>query len=236
MTEGLDTVLATAARQMDDADSSADVLDVAVGWSLSLVPGCEMAGVTLRRRRGVPESMAPSGPAVAECDKLQEILGEGPCLDAITDDPMIVSPNVAHDSRWPRWGPRVAAEHGVASMLSVRLFSSERTHGALNLYSRQLNGFDSDAKDIARLLGTHVSVALRSALADEQLRSAVDSRNRIGQAQGILMERYALDAERAFALLSRLSQDRNIKLIDIAEHVIQRRELPGVPEAMPAPG
>ena len=52
MTEGLDTVLATAARQMDDADSSADVLEVAVGWSMSLVPGCEMAGVTLRRRRG----------------------------------------------------------------------------------------------------------------------------------------------------------------------------------------
>ena len=177
--------------------------------------------------------MAPSGPAVAACDKLQETLGEGPCLDAITDDPIIVSPNVAHDARWPRWGPRVASEHGVASMLSVRLFSSERTHGALNLYSRQLNGFDAEDKDIARLLGTHVSVALRSALADEQLRSAVDSRNRIGQAQGILMERYALDAERAFAVLSRLSQDRNIKLIEVAEHVIQRRELPGVPEALP---
>lgn len=226
--QGLDGLLASAAREMDDATGSQDVLRVAVGWSVSLVPGCELAGVTLRRRRGRPESVAPSEPAVAACDELQYELDEGPCLDAITETPVILAVDVATDARWPVWGRRVAEEHKIAGMLSVRLFSSDRVHGALNLYSRTPGAFDDEAIDIARLLATHVSVALRSALADEQLRMAVDSRNLIGQAQGILMERFSLDASRAFAVLSRISQDRNIKLLDVAAHVVQQRELPSV--------
>ncbi|WP_420112792.1 GAF and ANTAR domain-containing protein [Pseudactinotalea sp.] len=224
--EGMDRLLALATRQMDDATGSEDVLRVAVGWSIGVVPGCEMAGVTLRRRRGRLESVASSEPAVESCDQLQYELDEGPCLDAITDSPVIEATDVATDTRWPRWGPQVAAQHGVAGMLSVRLFSSERVHGALNLYSRTTDAFDHDSIDIARLLATHVSVALRSALSDEQLRLAVDSRNVIGQAQGILMERFSLDAARAFAVLSRLSQDRNIRLLDIAMHVVTERSLP----------
>lgn len=225
--EGLDRQLALATRQMDDATGSEDVLRVAVGWSMALIDGCELAGVTLRRRRGRLESMAPSEPAVGACDHLQYELDEGPCLDAITDEPVIEAPHVATDGRWPRWGPLVAKQHGIAGMLSVRLFSSDRVHGALNLYSRTLDAFDRDAIDIALLLSTHVSVALRSALVDEQLRLAVDSRNLIGQAQGILMERFSLDANRAFAVLSRISQDSNIKLLDVATHVVKRRQLPG---------
>lgn len=229
MTEGLEAALATAARAMDEASSSADVLRVGVGWSLSLVPGCEMAGVTARRRRGRVESMAPSDPDVAACDRLQEELGEGPCLDAITDDPMILSPDVGTDARWPRWGSTVAETYGVAGMLSVRLVSSDRVHGALNLYSRQRDAYDSYAIDVALLLATHVAVAVRTALADEDLRLAVDSRHRIGQAQGILMERYAIDGAEAFVMLSRISQDRNIRLIDVADHVVTQRELPRRP-------
>jgi len=224
--------MAAAARQMDDATTTESVLEIGVGWSVSLVPGCQMAGVTARRRRGRLESRAPSDPVVAECDRLQHELGEGPCLDAITDAPVISSPDAATDGRWPRWGPRVADEHGVASMLSVRLFSSDRVHGALNLYSRDRDAFDAYSVDIAVLLATHVSVALRSALADENLRVAVDSRHRIGQAQGILMERYALDAPGAFGVLSRVSQERNIRLIDVADHVVTRRVLPGAADVV----
>lgn len=226
MTEGLEAAMATAARAMDEAGSSADVLRVAVGWSMSLVPGCEMAGVTARRRRGRVESMAPSGPEVAACDRLQEELGEGPCLDAITDDPMILSADVGADPRWPRWGATVAQAHGVAGMLSVRLVTSDRVHGALNLYSRRRAAYDSYAIDVALLLATHVAVAMRTALAEEDLRVAVDSRHRIGQAQGILMERFSMDGPQAFGLLSRISQDRNIRLIDVADHVVSERELP----------
>lgn len=225
--EGIDALLADAAQEMDGATSSEEVLRVAVGWSVSLVPGCEMAGVTLRRRGGELETVAPSEQAVAECDELQYALGEGPCLDAITDEPVIVSADVAVDPRWPRWGPRVAQVHGVAGMLSVRLFSTDRVHGALNLYSRTADAFDRYSIDMAQLLATHVSVALRSALRDERLRLAVDSRNLIGQAQGILMVRYSLDAARAFSVLSRVSQERNMRLLDVAVHVIERRELPG---------
>ncbi len=228
--ENLDSQFAAAAREMDDAGGSEDVLRVAVGWALELVSGCEMAGVTLRRRRGRLESLAPTEDAVVACDELQYELGEGPCLDAITDEPVISSTCVGTDDRWPRWGPRVASDHGVEGMLSVRLFSGDRTHGALNLYSRTPGPFDREAIEMARLLSTHVSVALRSAMADEHLRSAIDSRNLIGQAQGILMERLSLDASRAFAVLSRISQERNVRLIDVAAHLVQQRQLPLAPQ------
>ncbi|HLV54746.1 MAG TPA: GAF and ANTAR domain-containing protein [Actinotalea caeni] len=229
MTDGLDIQLAQAAREMDAAEGSEELLDVAVGWSMAVVPGCQMAGVTMRRRRGRLESVSPSDPVVVACDLLQYELEEGPCLDAITDDTVIAAGDVARDPRWPRWGPQVAKDHGIAGMLSVRLFSSETVHGALNLYSREPGAFDTYAIDIAVLLATHVSVALGSALSDENLRLAVDSRHLIGQAQGILMERFSLDAAAAFAVLSRVSQDRNIRLVAVAEHVVRRRELPGAP-------
>ena len=230
MTEALEAALATAARAMDEASGSEDVLRVGVAWSVALVPGCEMAGVTARRRRGRIESMAPSDPIVGACDRLQEELGEGPCLDAITDDPLILSIDVGADDRWSRWGTQVSEEHGVAGMLSVRLVANDRVHGALNLYSRQRGAFDAYSTDVAVLLATHVAVALRSAMAEEDLRVAVDSRHRIGQAQGILMERYSLDGPAAFGVLSRVSQERNIRLIDVADHVVSQRELPGMPD------
>lgn len=223
---GIETALATAARQMDGATTSDALLRIAVQWCLTLVPGCEMAGVTLRRKRGRLESIAPSEDRVSACDDLQHSLGEGPCLDAITDEPLIISEDVMADSRWQRWGSRVADEHGVSSMLSVRLFSGGGVHGSLNLYSRSAGAFGPESVDAGRLLATHVSVALRSALSEENLRIAVDSRHLIGQAQGILMQRYGLDATGAFAVLSRLSQDHNTRLIDVAQHVIARRELP----------
>lgn len=212
---------------MDDAATPEQVLRVAVDWAIALVPGCHMAGVTLRRRRGRLESVAPTHDTVAQCDALQHVLREGPCVDAVTDEPVIRADDVAQDPRWPRWGPRAASEHGVASMLGVRLFSADRVHGALNLYGQQPRAFDAYAVDVAVLLATHVSVALGSALADENLRVAVDSRHRIGQAQGILMERYSLDVSAAFDVLSRVSQERNIRLIDVADHVVEHRVLPG---------
>ncbi len=223
----LEDALAAATRAMDVAETPEAVLEVAVGWATTLVPGCEMAGVTLRRRRGRLESMAPSNPAVAESDALQHELREGPCVDAVTDAPVIASDDAARDQRWPRWGPAVAERFGFHAMLSVRLASNDRVHGALNLYALEPDAFDAYAVDVATLLATHVSVALRSALAHEDLRLAVDSRLRIGQAQGILMERYSLDVARAFELLSRVSQQRNVRLIELADHVVEHRTLPG---------
>lgn len=227
---GLHTALADAARQMGETTTSDSLLTVALAWCRQLVPGCEMAGATLRRPRGRNpldrlESIAPSDAEVMACDDLQHALGEGPCLDAMTDESVIVSGDVASDPRWRRWGPRAADEHGVSSMLSVRLFSGG-VHGALSLYSRSPGAFDARSADIARLLATHVSVALRSALSEENLRLAIDSRHLIGQAQGILMQRYALDAVQAFAILSRLSQDTNVRLIDVARRLVEERELP----------
>lgn len=218
--------LESAVREMDEALTSEQVLEVAVDWCQSLVPGCQMAGVTVRRRRGKVESVAPSDPAVERCDALQYDLAEGPCLDAISDELVITSRDVGTDERWPQWGPRAAEAEGIAGMLSIRLFSGTKVHGALNLYSREVDAFDSEATDVARVLSTHVSVALRAMQADEDLRIAVDSRNLIGQAQGILMERFSLQSDGAFAVLSRISQDRNLRLIDVAEHVVTRRTLP----------
>jgi GAF domain-containing protein len=115
---------------------------------------------------------------------------------------------------------------GFSSVLSIRLFTPVRRLGALNLYGRSTGAFSPADTELALIFGRHASVALTSAQNGDSLRAAVASRHLIGQAQGILMERYQVDADRAFDILRRYSQHQNIKLRVIAEQVITHHRLP----------
>lgn len=132
--------------------------------------------------------------------------------------------DMEQDPRWPTWGP-LAADLGLRSILATRLFTHGETHGALNLYSSDPRRFDEDDVAVAHVFGAHASVALAAARQEEHLRKAVDARHVIGQAQGILMERFDIDADRAFNVLRRYSQNRNVKLRAIAEEVVDHRTL-----------
>jgi len=219
--------IAEAARLLADEPTLQQTLDRVVELAVAMVDGCESAGISLVTR-GRIESPAVSDPLVARGDVLQYQLGEGPCLDAIHHEALVESNDIVTDPRWPRWAPAVARELGVRSMLCVQLYTSRDAHGALNMYSTAPDAFAAEAHHLAATFAGVAAAAVAAARTEEQLQSAVQTRTLIGQAQGILMERYTLSGSRAFAVLSRVSQDANIKLVDIAREIVDTRRIPGV--------
>ncbi len=128
-------------------------------------------------------------------------------------------PDLGAESRWPQF-TAAAVEAGIGAMLCFPLFVAEATLGALNLYASRTGAFDAHARFTGLIVATHAAVAITGARQEETLTAALAHRDIIGQAKGIVMERFHLDAPRAFALLARLSQTENIKLRDIAEQLV----------------
>lgn len=191
---------------------------------------CSYAGLTVFRAGGSFETLAPTDPLVIEADQLQYELGEGPCVEAAWEDNTFLSHDLATDGRWPNWGPKAAAI-GFGSMLAARLSIGDQTIGALNLYSRDVRDYTADDRETAVIFASHAAATIVSVRERENLKEAVEGRTLIGQAQGILMARFDLDADRAFAVLRRFSQTQNVKLRAVAELVIATGDLPPPPEA-----
>lgn len=128
--------------------------------------------------------------------------------------------------RWPRYASK-ARELGIGSMLSFLLFTEEDDLGALDLYSTQPGALTERSEQVGWLLASHAAVAFSSARHEAQLRDAIATRQDIGEALGIVMERYKLPEQDAFAVLRKTSQDRNIKLRDLARTISESGEIPG---------
>ena len=184
------------------------------------------AGITLIRSRRRLETVAATDELVERADRLQYELDEGPCRDSSWHRETLLSSDLATDKRWPQWAAKVAGL-GVASVLAVELTSVEdKRMGAINVYWIQRREFTSDDVAFANIFARHAALALAGSMNEAQLNTALDTRGLIGQAQGILMERYDLDEARAFEVLRRYSQDHNVKLRQVAEHLIATRRLP----------
>ena len=196
--------------------------------AVEAIPDAEHAaltvGVTSRRRRRV-ETLGATDPALVRADALQGELGEGAVLAALDGSPWVRSGDLAVDPRWPAWGPE-AAELGLRSLLVVRLVSGGEPVGALTLCSGEVGRFvDPGTVDLALLLAVHAANALSVARQLSGLEIAMSSRHVIGMAQGILMERYGLDEQQAFAFLTRRSSQENRKLRDLAVDLVATREV-----------
>ncbi len=193
--------------------------------AVQIVPGCDHCGISLRRRRHRLESVAATSSLAEKCDALQYELEEGPCVETVWDGETHLIEDTGLETRWPRWTPRVA-EHGIESVLSIRLATSTETLGALNLYSESKRAFRTDDIDVAVIYALHASNAMNAALLVQGLETAVHSRHMIGVAQGILMQHYRIDMDQAFEVLRRYSSHQNVKLRDVAEHVVRAGALP----------
>lgn len=193
--------------------------------AVEVIPACDFVGITLRRRRGRPESVAVTDDAARLCDDLQYELGEGPCLSAVADDESYLIDDVKTDARWPRWGPR-AAEVGAGSILSVRMADDNEALGALNMYSRSSSAWDADNRDLALVFASHAATAISNTQLVSGLQTALQSRHLIGVAQGILMSQYDMGLETAFEVLRRYSSHSNVKLREVALKVVELRSLP----------
>ena len=215
---------AERARQLADKGGLEPALEVIVELALETT-GCDFASVTLVHADGSVETAACSHDIVAQADSLQYSLGEGPCLTAAETNGIYLIQDAEVDNRWPRWGPAVA-ELGLRSVLSIHLFTDSLMLGALNLYAKALHNYSADEVVTARVVAAHASVALARLRGEQDLWKAVDARHLVGQAQGILMERFSITSEQAFSVLRRYSQDHNIKLHDIAGRLVTTGQLP----------
>ncbi|MEU8224014.1 GAF and ANTAR domain-containing protein [Kribbella sp. NPDC048915] len=210
------TTVADTLRTPVTADES---LELITASAAATIPGITRASISVTDPDGTIETLAPTDPLAAEADKLQYDLGEGPCLDAALTEPVVQVDRIATDDRWPQYGPKAAAL-GLSSQLSYQFRAAPHVRGALNLYADTPQVFDADARYVAGMYADWAAVLLGWSRHESTLSEALESRTTIGTAIGILMERYALDTNRAFAFLVRMSQTGNIKLRDVAEGVV----------------
>jgi GAF domain-containing protein len=214
------------ALEMHEADGVEETVGAVVDFALQAL-SCDYAGVALRAAGGRPEVPAVTDPVVAEIYQFQMAGADGPLVECMRHRATVSVPDLVQESRWPLWADKVLAL-GVRSVLDVPLWTSSATVGVLGLYSKTPEAFGVDEEGIAYILARHVAVAVATARREESLKVAVDARKLIGQAMGILMERYDLDSDKAFQVLRRYSQDTNTKLRDVAQQLIDSRRLPRV--------
>jgi GAF domain-containing protein len=213
--------LLDVARRMADGLSPSDLdttLQQITRAAVEVLPNVQYSSITVRHADGRLVTSAPTDDLLLRIDAVQYELQEGPCFEAAVDQAYVISPNLGADERFPQYGPK-AVEEGIRSQVGIRLFDTRKSQGALNLYSTRVGAFD-DLETLSGLFAHQAGVAIAYAHHVENLEEAVRTRTTIGQAVGIVMERYHLDDERAFAFLARLSQQRNVKLRQVAEELI----------------
>jgi GAF domain-containing protein len=203
------------------------MLESVTRLAASSLPGCEAASVTLVRD-GRPTTPACTPEFAVDVDRWQYDTREGPCLAAIGTGAIVRVDSFAEDGRWPRLAER-AAQEGVKSALSVPLLVGEQVLGALNLYSTEAGAF-AGKEDHAVLFGRQASITLANAHAlhraeqlARQLAQALENRDVIGQAKGIIMAAQDLSSDEAFDVLRRASQRANRKLHEVARDIVERR-------------
>jgi GAF domain-containing protein len=211
------------ALELHDAAGVEETLEAVVQFAIHAA-NCTHAGVALAVRGGRAEVGAITDPVMEMLYRFQIETEQGPMLAALAGQTVVV-PDVTTDDRWPCWQP-AAVSAGIGSALHVPMKVNDQTTGVLSLLSVKPNAFTVDDEAIAHILARHASVAVATARHEVSLARAVDARKLVGQAMGILMERYDLDGDQAFAVLRRYSQDTNTKLRDVAQQLIETRKLP----------
>jgi transcriptional regulator with GAF, ATPase, and Fis domain len=202
--------------------------------AVSIIGPARHAGLTIfSRGQLIPRASTGEPPLLL--DRLQQELGDGPCISAARHQSACRIEDTRQDQRWPQFGLE-AARLGVRSMLCLPLWVHERCLGALSLYSGEAAAFSDMHERATTLLATFAALALAEAQRADQMHDALGSRDVIGQAKGILMERYGVPADAAFGVLSRVSQAENLKLAQIARRLVETGELPSAagPDALPA--
>jgi GAF domain-containing protein len=220
---------ATVARAMHAEDDPAHTYQRITESAVELVPGCDHAAISLVLRTGRVRTVATTGDVPAAVDTIQYETQQGPCLSAIREHETFLIEDLRTADLWPRFSSRAAAETGVRSVLSMRLFAEDDTLGALNLYSREPAAFGEHARNIGTVLAAHAAVAMVAARVQERAENldvALQTNRIIGVAIGITMARTGLTLQAALTLLTTTSQNRNIKLHDLAETIVETGEPP----------
>ncbi|MBD3924511.1 GAF and ANTAR domain-containing protein [Nocardioides cavernae] len=222
MNDVFERQLADAVRELDAQSDPPHTLRCLVDMAPEFFESCDYVGISIVERDRIRTPVA-TNERLRLLDEAQYELGGGPCRASIRDHATVVVHDLATDPRWPAWGRAMVNALGIRSSLSFRLFTRpDRTWGALNVYSTKPRAFTEEDVQQGQIIAAMAAVALARSVNDEQLATALESRTVIGQALGMLMERYGIDEDRAFDVLRRLSSQENTKLRDLAARVVAR--------------
>ncbi|MGH3921369.1 MAG: GAF and ANTAR domain-containing protein [Pseudonocardiaceae bacterium] len=208
-----------------DEETVESTLQQIAALPVRLLEHCDAVGVSLVANDHIETTVA-TDPFAQDVDELQYSTGEGPCLDSIRELAVVRIDSMVGERRWPTYVPQAAGK-GVRSSLSLPLEVRGHALGALNCYSRRAHAFAATDLGLVRLFASHAAVALansqihaRSVQLGTQLLEALESRDVIGQAKGVLMERHHQSADQTFEMLVRASQRHNKRMREIAQQVI----------------
>ena len=208
-----------------DTDSDTVVAELAEHAAVE-IPGAQYAGITLSRNAKQIETPAATHHWPLLLDKIQQRHQEGPCLSAAWEEKTVHVADLQTEERFPNYRRDALAETPIRSIMAFQMFIAGETIGALNVYSEQPGAFDQESRNLGLIFAAHTSVAWNAARRDEQFRRALSSRDMIGQAKGMIMERYGVNAVQAFELLRKLSQDSNVPLIQVATELVSQAQSP----------
>jgi hypothetical protein len=227
-----------------DAEVDAEVgplLEIIVKAARDRVPGMEHVGVFRLDRFGGVRTLAVTSDFARDLDALQHRVGEGPALD-LREARLVAVPQIRHDPRWPAYAAAASAA-GLQAQLTIRVAvddhdtdhdtdkdTDQDTVAGLSLYSTGTADIHPDAGAVAELFAGHAAVALGHDRGRSGLTEALSSREVVGQATGIIADRYGMTQERAFAFLVRAASQSNMPLREIAHELVDRRtDVPSPP-------
>jgi len=216
------TALASLAEGVSAAQSIDDSLRAVTTAVVDLLDGADSADIlVIAGRKKQFRSYAATSALPRRMDDLQEKVGEGPCIDAASGSTVVRVDDLGTDTRWPLYS-KGAADAGVTSALSFKLYTAPGVLAALNIFGKAPNAFTDRDEEVGLMLATNAAVALQMVNSREQFESALASRDIIGQAKGMVMERFGVDAVQAFSLLVRLSQDSNVPVAKLSAQLVEQ--------------
>lgn len=214
--------IAAVAHNLHISEAHADVVIAELTeLAATVIPGAQCAGITTVTHR-TKEIVTPAatGRWPILLDEIQQKYRQGPCLTAASEHTPVDINDLDHDTRWPAYQAEARAHTPIRSIMSFELAGTTHLVAALNVYAEQPNVFDEHAHAVGRIFSTHTLLAWDAARSREQFAQALASRDIIGQAKGLIMERFTIDALQAFAMLRKLSQDTNIPVANVAERIV----------------
>jgi GAF domain-containing protein len=233
VTDGNNLIVAQLAELVahldrDETDTTARLHEL-VEIGARHVPGCQFAGITLVEKDKAVTTVVATHRYPMVLDAIQDRCGEGPCLAAAWPYHMMYVEDLNVEQRWPSYQRYALEETPIRSIVSYELFDDGKSMAALNFYADNPHAFNDESLELGGVFASHIASAWSMMRSQDQFRSALASRDIFGQATGVVMERFNLDAVEAFDLLTRLSQQSSTKFIDPAkalidsEHPLKRR-------------
>lgn len=214
--------IAALVQQIHHSQRDVDeVLSLFADAAVEVIPGARYADITVSGRRGHLQTAGATHAYASTLDEIAHRHKQGPCFEAVRAEESVISHDLENETRWPRYCREAATATPIRSVLSLPLPNHTHTLGALNVYAEATDAFSDEALVCGRAYSIHAALAWEALRRVDQFTTALASRDIIGQAKGILMERFGIDADASFELLRTLSQESNTPLRQVATAVLQ---------------